>query len=126
MFDGICNLCNASVQFIIRRDPAGKFKFTSLQSEAGQEMMHKYALKPDSLYSIILIQNGRAFERSEAVLRIAKGLTKPWPVLFYIFRIVPSFIRDAFYNMISKNRYRLFGKRDACMIPTSDLQSRFL
>lgn len=126
LFDGVCNLCSASVQFIIRRDPNGNFKFASLQSDIGQKILREYSLNPGYLHSIILIHKGKVYERSDTALQISRLLKNPWPVLYYLFWPVPRFIRDLFYAFIARNRYRFFGKRNACMIPTDDLRSRFL
>ena|SRR6478609_7372065 len=125
LFDGVCNLCNSSVQFIIQRDPKARFKFTALQSETGQKLLKSIGLPTESFPSIILIKNGKVLQRSSAALEIAKELSGLWPV-FYIFKIVPGFIRDIFYNIIANNRYRFFGRKEHCMIPTPELKSRFI
>lgn len=124
LFDGVCNLCSGSVQFIIKRDPAAYFKFASLQSDFGQRHLKKLGLDQQSFHSIILINGDKVYQRSDAALEIAKKLGGGWP-LFYGFKILPRFFRDAIYNLISRNRYRLFGKKDACWIPTPELKSRF-
>ncbi|NJM24514.1 MAG: thiol-disulfide oxidoreductase DCC family protein [Bacteroidia bacterium] len=125
LFDGVCNLCNGSVQFIIRHDPLAKFRFASLQSQFGQQILNKIGKNHTEFQSIILLWRGQSYEQSTAVLKIAGQLNGLWPVLT-IFRIVPRFIRDAVYSWISKNRYRFFGRQEACMIPTPALKSRFL
>lgn len=125
LFDGHCNLCNGSVQFIIKRDSSGTFKFASLQSPIGQHHLLKLGLPVEQLYSIVLIKDGILFQKSNAALEIAKNLDGLWPVL-YIFKIIPRFIRDWVYDIIAKNRYSWFGKKDVCMIPTPALKSRFL
>jgi len=125
LFDGVCNLCNRSVQFIIRRDPHAKFRYAALQSETGQQVLTSFGVSLNSFHSIILIQNGKFLERSSAALEIARRLTGFWPLL-YAFKIVPHFIRDPLYNFIANNRYRFFGKLDHCMIPTPELKSRFI
>jgi predicted DCC family thiol-disulfide oxidoreductase YuxK len=124
LFDGVCNLCNGAVQFIIKRDPDRKFRFASLQSATAQQLIQDLKLSGPHLYSIILIKNGRAYDRSSAILEIAKELSGLWRAL-YVFKIIPRFIRDVVYGWIAKNRYRFFGKKDECMIPTADLKSRF-
>jgi len=126
LFDGVCNLCNASVQFIIRNDPAGKIKFASLQSEAGQSLLEAHNLSKTELFSLVLIQSNQVFLRSDAVLQIARVLRKPWPLFSKIGRFVPSVIRDKLYDLISKMRYSVFGKRNECMMPTRELLNRFL
>lgn len=125
LFDGLCNLCSSSVQFIIKRDSSAHFRFASLQSSFGQHYLEVFKLPAGQLHSIILIQNGIVFQKSSAALEILKRLDGPWPVL-YVFKIVPSIIRDWLYSIIAKNRYAWFGKKDACMIPTPELKSRFI
>ncbi|MGE0589163.1 MAG: thiol-disulfide oxidoreductase DCC family protein [Cyclobacteriaceae bacterium] len=125
LFDGVCNLCNHSVQFIINRDKSGHFKFASLQSAFGQEQLRNFSIPSKAMESIILIKSDRYFQRSSAVLEICLHLGSLWPLL-YIFKIVPWFIRDFFYDLVAKNRYRWFGRRDECMLPTPELKARFL
>jgi predicted DCC family thiol-disulfide oxidoreductase YuxK len=125
LFDGVCNLCNGTVQFIIKRDPQGRFKFASLQSATGRTQLTRFNLNPDVLYSFIVIDGDRMYERSDAALFVAEHLALPWKA-FTIFKILPRSFRDACYNLIAKNRYRLFGKQDRCMIPTPELKARFL
>lgn len=124
LFDGVCNLCNASVQYIIRRDPDMKFKFASLQSEIGMQLLEKYRLSTEKMNSIVLIENGKIYTRSTAVLRIARQLIGPVK-LMYVFVIVPFFIRDAVYQLIARKRYKWFGRRDRCMVPGKELLDRF-
>lgn len=124
LFDGVCNFCNGAVNFIIRHDAAKKFSFAPLQSEIGQEMKAKYDIG-DDIDSVVLIENDRAYMHSTAGLRIAKGLGGVWS-LGYVFVIVPAFIRDWCYKLFAKYRYRLFGRQDACMLPTPDIRERFL
>lgn len=125
LFDGVCNLCNQSVLLIIRYDPSATFKFTSIQSAQGQQLLALHGLDPTALHSIILIMGEKVFQRSRAALEIARRMSGAWP-LFYFFIILPPFLRDGMYNLIASNRYRLFGKKDQCMIPTPDLKERFL
>jgi predicted DCC family thiol-disulfide oxidoreductase YuxK len=125
LFDGVCNLCNSSVQFIIERDPDARFRFASLQSEEGQAVLSRFENRPSDLSSVVLIQDDQLYARSEAALRVARQLGGGWSLL-YAFIVVPRPIRDAVYDWIARNRYRWFGKKDACMIPSPDLQSRFL
>jgi predicted DCC family thiol-disulfide oxidoreductase YuxK len=124
LFDGVCNLCSGSVQFVIKRDPDAWFKFASLQSDFGQQQLQKAGLDQKSFHSIILINGDKIYQRSDAALEIARKLKGAWPVL-YGFKILPRFLRDAVYNLIGRNRYQLFGKKDACWIPTPELKSRF-
>lgn len=125
LFDGICNLCNASVQFVIKHDKQNYFKFASLQSEAGQQLLKDYNLQTNNFDSFVLIENNSAFTGSTAALKVSRrlsGVTR----LLYGFIIVPRFIRDAVYRLIANNRYKWFGKQDHCMIPTPALKEKFL
>ncbi|MFM9837688.1 MAG: thiol-disulfide oxidoreductase DCC family protein [Cyclobacteriaceae bacterium] len=125
LFDGVCNLCNGSVLFIIKRDQEAKFSFASLQSSFGQSQLRNFSLPVGELNTIFLIKDEKFFKKSDAALEIAKGMSGLWPAL-YVFKIVPRFIRNFFYDLIAKNRYRWFGKQDACMIPTPELKARFI
>lgn len=124
LFDGVCNFCDVAVNFIIRQDTGGRFKFAPLQSEIGQKLQAQYTIDKD-LDSIVLIEDGRAYTHSTAGLRVAKGLGGIWS-LAYIFIIVPAFIRDFFYRLFARYRYRLFGKKDVCMMPTPEIRERFV
>jgi predicted DCC family thiol-disulfide oxidoreductase YuxK len=125
LFDGVCNLCNSAVLFILRHDKEAKFNFASLQSTFGQNQLKYFGLRSGELNTIVLIKKGRVFTRSSAALEIARGLDGLWPSL-YLFKIIPAFIGDFFYDFVSKNRYRWFGKQDACMVPTPELKGRFI
>jgi predicted DCC family thiol-disulfide oxidoreductase YuxK len=125
LFDGVCNLCNRSIQFIIKKDKKKEFLFASLQGSTGQELLKKFGLPANDLNSFVLIEGDTIYRRSSAALKIVNKLGGGWK-LFYGFMIVPSFIRDAVYNLIAGNRYKWFGKRDECMIPTPELKERFL
>lgn len=124
LFDGVCNFCNGAVNFIIKHDHEKRFKFAPLQSEIGMEMRAKYEIG-DDIDSIILIEDDRAFMHSTAGLRVAKKLGGIWS-LGYVFIVVPTFLRDWAYKLFAKYRYRLFGRRDACMLPTPEIRERFL
>lgn len=125
LFDGVCNLCNGAVQFIIKRDPKAKFYFAALQSDTGQQLLRDFQLTDEYLTTLVLVEDGKVYLRSSAVLRIARNLNGLWP-LAYVFMVIPRPIRDAVYNWVGSNRYRWFGKEESCMIPTPDLKSRFL
>jgi predicted DCC family thiol-disulfide oxidoreductase YuxK len=125
LFDGVCNLCNGSVIFIIRRDAQAKLKFAPLQSDYGAEQLKRFNLTASSLDSVLLVKAGRLFQKSNAALEIAAMLDGMWPA-FYVFKIVPRGMRDFIYDWVAKNRYRWFGKKEACMIPTPDMNSRFV
>jgi predicted DCC family thiol-disulfide oxidoreductase YuxK len=124
-FDGVCNFCNGTVNFIIKRDKKNKFLFAALQSEAGKEFLTSHNLNTDEFDSIIVLHKGMLLQRSDAALEIARNLGFPW-FIFYGFRILPRFLRDFFYKLIAKNRYRLFGKKEVCMIPTAEIKAKFL
>lgn len=125
LFDGICNLCNGAVLFVIKHDPSGKFLFASLQSDAGQELLKKYNLPVDNFNSFILLQDEKVYSKSTGGLKVAQQIKGAWSWL-YIFIIIPKFIRDGVYTWIANNRYKWFGKKDACMLPTPELKARFL
>jgi predicted DCC family thiol-disulfide oxidoreductase YuxK len=125
LFDGVCNLCNSSVQFIIKRDKKKQFRFASLQGNYGQAFLKKYNLPADNFNSFILLEDDKVYTRSTGALRMLKHLGGGWN-MFYGFIILPKFIRDGVYNWVARNRYKWFGKRDECMIPTRDLKERFL
>ena len=125
LFDGVCNLCNTAVQFVIRRDNTNHFLFASLQSEEGKKILATHKWPTGVMNTFILVENGKIYDRSTAALKVARKLKGLWKFL-YGFMIVPKFIRDAIYNVISKNRYQWFGKKDECMMPTPELKARFL
>lgn len=125
LFDGVCNLCNRIVQFTINRDPKRKFKFASLQSESGQSLLKQFNLPTDDFNSFVFIKGDKYFLKSSAGLHVLKELGGPWK-MFYIFIIFPRPIRDFIYNIIARTRYKVFGKRETCMVPTPDLKQRFL
>ena len=125
LFDGVCSLCNAAVDFIVRHDPERRFKLASLQSEVGQALLMRYGLSEDPSDSIVLVEDGRAYLRSTAALRIAAGLDGALPLL-QGFLAIPPALRDAVYRYIAQNRYRWFGKRETCRLPTAAERARFL
>ncbi|QZN78402.1 thiol-disulfide oxidoreductase DCC family protein [Paenibacillus sp. DR312] len=125
LVDGVCHFCQGLTKWIIKRDPEGKYHFASLQSDVAKELLKKGNLSTDSMDTFVLIENGKYYTRSTAALRLAKGLKFPYPLL-YVFIIVPKFIRNAVYNMVARNRYRWFGKDEACMLPTPEIKDRFL
>ena len=125
IFDGICNFCNASVNFIIKRDPQAIYKFTPMQSELAQQLMAEHGIADADLDTFVLIKNGQCHVRTDAALEIAKDLSGFWH-LCGAFRILPGPLRDFCYRLLAKNRYRLFGKRESCMVPTPEIRSRFV
>ncbi len=125
LFDGVCNLCNGAVNFIIDRDPNGHFQFAALQSDFGQEQLEKLGFNQEDFDSLVLLSEGKVHKKSGAALRIAGKLNGLYPLL-KAFLIIPPFIRDGVYDIIARNRYKWFGKRDECRIPTPELRSRFI
>jgi predicted DCC family thiol-disulfide oxidoreductase YuxK len=125
LFDGVCNLCNGAVQFVIERDPKGIFRFASLQSEIGQQLLAEYKVTETGLNSVILIHNGKYYAYSNAVLETWRLMGGFWQLL-YVFKIIPSFLRNSVYRYVAANRYRWFGKEESCWLPTPELKSRFL
>jgi predicted DCC family thiol-disulfide oxidoreductase YuxK len=126
LFDGVCNLCNGFVQFVIERDPTARFQFGALQSDAAQRLLASAAWSsPETPETVVLLEDGRVFTRSTAALRIVRRLSFPWP-LAYGFILIPRPLRDAIYDSIARRRYRWFGRREQCMMPTPGLQRRFL
>jgi predicted DCC family thiol-disulfide oxidoreductase YuxK len=125
LFDGVCNLCNRSVDFIVHHDKKGLFKFASLQSDLGQQIRQKFNLPIQKYDSVLLIKKNKVFKKSTAALEIARQLGGVW-VLLYGFMIVPAFIRNLVYDVIAQNRYRWFGKKETCRLPTPAERGRFL
>ena len=125
LFDGVCNLCNSSVNWIIDHDPAGKFSFAALQSDYGSARMRDFGADPAVLDSVVLIQNGKLYKKSRAALEVARQMKGLYPAL-YVFRLIPPFLRDLIYNWVAKNRYKWFGERNECRMPTPELKSRFV
>ena len=125
IFDGVCNFCNGAVSFIIQRDPEETFAFTPMQSELAQELTQRFNVPDVGMDTLVLIKAGKCYVLSDAALEIAKELKGPWR-LCYAFKVVPRPIRDAAYKLFARNRYRLFGKKEACMVPTVEVKSRFV
>jgi predicted DCC family thiol-disulfide oxidoreductase YuxK len=131
LFDGVCNLCNGFVNFVMDRDPDEVFRFAALQSQAAKTRLQVHGVTFDSdaqntlLQSVILIENDQVYRRSTAALRIARHLAPPWPLLYGLIA-VPAPIRDAIYDWIAAHRYAWFGQRDQCRVPTPDVRDRFL
>ena len=125
LFDGVCNYCNGMVNFLIRKDKQRRFLFAPLQSSAGQELLRQFGLNTTQLDSFIFISDGKAYLRSTAGLKLYNQLPWYWKWT-QLFWIVPRVIRDAVYNFIARNRYKWFGKRDQCMVPSAEVRERFL
>lgn len=125
LFDGTCNLCNRTVQFVIKRDKKGVLKFASLQSETGKQIMQQFNIPSEYIDSIILLERGNVYYKSTAALRLSKNMDALWP-LCYALIIVPAFIRNIIYNFIARNRIKWFGKSETCWVMTPELKNRFL
>lgn len=125
LFDGVCNLCNGFVQFVLRRDKAGRVVFASLQSDLGQSVLRALELPTEQLGTVLLLDDGRVYDRSDAPLRLARYLGGAWPLATGL-RIVPRFVRDGVYNFIARHRLQWFGQKDQCMLPRPEWRSRFL
>lgn len=126
LFDGVCNLCQSSVQFVIRHDRRARFRFAALQSDIAQQLLEELEYEGDSLSSIVLVSDGQCFRKSRAALRIARQLDGVWPMIYFLFFWIPPFISDVVYDFVGNRRYRWFGKKEECWIPDESLQSRFL
>ncbi|MBC6696498.1 thiol-disulfide oxidoreductase DCC family protein [Hymenobacter puniceus] len=127
LFDGVCNLCNGFVQFVIEHDAAGQFQFAALQSAAGQALLREYHLPaPAEPDSVVLLADGQAYTHSAAALGILARLNGWWAVLARVGRWFPRPLRDAVYRLIARYRYRWFGRQEACWLPTPELKARFL
>jgi predicted DCC family thiol-disulfide oxidoreductase YuxK len=125
LFDGVCNLCNGLVNFIIKKDKTRKFKFASLQSESGRLWLEKVGLPGNEFESFVLIKKDQYYLKSTAALKTLRELGAIWKIM-YVFILIPRPLRDFLYDIIAKSRYKVFGKRDTCMIPTPELEARFL
>lgn len=125
LFDGVCNLCSNAVQFVIKRDKKDQFKFAPLQSEEGKILLEKRGYSSKSLSSFVLIRGKKVYDMSSASLEVCRSLGGFWKI-FYAFIIIPKSFRDFIYKLIATNRYKWFGKSNACMVPTPELKSKFL
>jgi predicted DCC family thiol-disulfide oxidoreductase YuxK len=125
LFDGVCNLCNGSVQFILKHEKSEKLKFSAIQSEAGQKLLSQYNIDSEQTNSVILISDGVVYTESDAVAKVAEFLKFPYNTGKYM-KVVPRQIRNVFYKKVASNRYKWFGQKESCMIPTPDLRNRFL
>jgi len=125
IFDGLCNLCSAAVQFVIYRDPQEKFRFVSFQSDAGRKLVNDFTNVSNNPETVILIKDNQAYYKSDAALHIAKELSGLWKYAFY-FKAVPRPVRDSIYGFIAQKRYKWFGKRDICLVPAPEIRERFI
>ncbi len=125
LFDGVCNLCNASVQWVLKRDKNGVFRFAALQSETGQRLLDRFGLSQETFDTIVLVDGDRIFTRSDAVLELVRRLRFPWSWL-YIFHWMPAPLRNGLYTFIARNRYRWFGRQNECWLPRPEWKARFV
>ena len=125
LFDGLCNLCDASVNWIIARDRRGVFRFAALQSPAGEQLQQAFGLDPNKLDTLVLVEGARVYRKSGAALRVLRRLRWPWPVFLGLIA-VPPFIRDFVYDFFARRRYRWFGRKDQCLVPAPEVRDRFL
>jgi predicted DCC family thiol-disulfide oxidoreductase YuxK len=125
LFDGVCNLCNGSVQWLIAHDPDARFRFASLQGEAGRALLARHRLPLDAMDTVVLIDGDAYWTRSDAALEAARRIGGAWS-LAAVFKLVPRQLRDAVYDWVARNRYARWGKRDECWVPTPELRARFL
>lgn len=124
LFDGVCNFCNSSINFIIDHDPEKRFKFAPLQSDLGQSILKQFNKNTDDFDSVILLKNNQLFQKSDAAIEITKHLSGAWKYLA-VFGVLPTFFLNFFYDIIAKNRYQIFGKSETCRMPTPELRERF-
>ncbi len=124
LFDGVCNLCNASVQWVLLHDPKGVFHFSALQSDTGQDLLKQHNLDTQNFNTVVLVEGKNLFLRSDVPLEIVRRLGGFWQLL-YVFKIIPRALRDVVYNWIAKNRYRWWGRREECMLPRPEWKARF-
>jgi predicted DCC family thiol-disulfide oxidoreductase YuxK len=125
LFDGVCNFCNGAINFVLKQDRKSVFRFAPLQSEAGRRLLQQYNLPTEEFESFVLIDQGKVYKKSNAALRVMNKLPWYWKES-QIFRVIPTIFRDAIYDFIARNRYKWFGKKDQCMVPTPEMRSRFL
>ena len=125
LFDGVCNLCNGVVQYVLKRDKQDRFKFASLQSDFGQKVLKEQGYSQSEFKTFLLLEEGRLYSKSDAALRLFSSFSGVW-FLLKVFYLIPRFLRDAVYDFISKRRYKWFGKQDSCMLPDSDISHKFI
>jgi predicted DCC family thiol-disulfide oxidoreductase YuxK len=125
IFDGVCNLCAASVRFVLRHEDGPRLAFTPLQSPAGGRLMREHGFSPDDVKTFVLVVDGKAYAKSDAAIRVTQYLRGPWKLLG-LMRMFPRGLRDWGYDLVARNRYRWFGRVDECMVPTAELRARFI
>jgi len=126
IFDGVCNFCDASVNFIMDHDPEERFRFTASQHDSGKELLGQHGVDTESVETLFLLEDGQLYERSTAALRIARHLEAPWSWAYRALIWIPKGLRDMVYNFIARHRYRIFGKKESCRMPTPEERARFI
>jgi predicted DCC family thiol-disulfide oxidoreductase YuxK len=126
VFDGVCHLCNGWVQFLLKRDKAERFKFAAMQTAAGRRLLKEHGLDPDTPVSFLLLDNHIPYTDSTAILRILTQLGGIWKAIAIALSCMPRALRDPLYRLVARHRYRIFGRRDQCMVPTPELSRRFI
>jgi predicted DCC family thiol-disulfide oxidoreductase YuxK len=126
VFDGVCMLCSRWVDFVLRRDPHGRYRFAAMQTASGRALLIEHGIDPDDPLSFLLLEDRKGYTDSDAIVRILRSFGPGWKFIALLVSIVPRFVRDPLYRWIARNRYRLFGRRAACRVPTADIADRFL
>jgi len=126
VFDGVCVLCSRWIDFVLRRDQQGQYKFAAMQTASGRELLIEHGIDPDDPLSFLLFEDQKGYTDTDAIVRILRSFGSGWRFVALLVSIVPRFIRDPLYRWIARHRYRMFGKRAACRVPTADIADRFL
>ncbi len=126
VFDGVCMLCSRWVDFVLRRDPHGRYKFAAMQTASGRALLIEHGIDPDDPLSFLLLEDRKGYTDTDAIVRILRSLGPGWKFIALLVSIVPRFVRDPLYRWLARNRYRMFGRRAACRVPTADIADRFL
>jgi predicted DCC family thiol-disulfide oxidoreductase YuxK len=126
VFDGVCMLCSRWVDFVLRRDPRGRYKFAAMQTASGRALLIEHGIDPDDPLSFLLLEDRKGYTDTDAIVRILRSFGPGWKFIALLVSIVPRFVRDPLYRWIARNRYRMFGRRAACRVPTADIADRFL
>jgi predicted DCC family thiol-disulfide oxidoreductase YuxK len=126
VFDGVCVLCSRWVDFVLRRDPHGRYRFAAMQTASGRDLLIEHGIDPNDPLSFLLLEGGRGYTDTAAIVRILRSCGRGWRFVALIVALVPRFIRDPLYRWVARHRYRMFGRRAACRVPTADIADRFL
>jgi predicted DCC family thiol-disulfide oxidoreductase YuxK len=126
VFDGVCVLCSRWVDFVLRRDPHGRYKFAAMQTSSGRALLIEHGVDPDDPLSFLLLEGKKGYTDTDAIVRILRSFGSGWSLLGLLLSVVPRFVRDPLYRWIARNRYRMFGRREVCRVPTADIADRFL